>query len=235
MVLVFILCTIVILLTLIVCIIILSNLRIELLHFEVSNMEQNKSEIVQNSNLNFKVDGKKNSEDDSKILKDYELKFSLYLFRKLKWISVCFNSERLKKVYKKIKWQSIDFKKMEQDLKLEDFNIVKKLQPELSYLYLESKIGVEDAIATSFFAAMISIMISTLLPHIVKKYEKNKYHYKIVPLYINKNVYEIKFDCIIEIKMVHIINILYYFLKKRRGESHEQRASNRRSYGYSHE
>ena len=80
MVLVFILCTIVILLTWIVCIIILSNLRIELLHFEVSNMEQNKSEIVQNSNLNFKVDGKKNSEDDSKILKDYELKFSLYLF-----------------------------------------------------------------------------------------------------------------------------------------------------------
>lgn len=209
MVLVFILCVTVILVTLLICMIILSTIKLELRHFEASNMR--------------------------KISKDYQLKISFNLFGKLKWIGICFNNKKIEKLSHKIKWKSIDFKKMEQNVETEDLKQVKKLQPKLSYFHLESKLGVEDAIATSFLVAIVSVIISVLLPHIVKKYEENKYHYKIVPLYVNKNVYEIKFDCIIEIKMVHIINILYYFLKKRRGESHEQRASNRRSYGYSYE
>ena len=59
--------------------------------------------------------------------------------------------------------------------------------------------------------------------------------YKIEPLYLNHNIYEIKLNCIFEIKMVHIINMIYYFIKKRRGENHEQRTSDRRAYGYSYE
>lgn len=209
MVLVFILCITVILITLLICMIILSTIKLELRHFEASNMR--------------------------KISKDYQLKISFNLFGKLKWIGIRFNNKKIEKLSHKIKWKSIDFKKMEQNFEIEDLKQLEKLQPNLSYFHLESKIGTEDAIITSFLVAIISVIISVLLPHIVKKYEENKYHYKIVPLYVNKNVYEIKFDCIIEIKMVHIINILYYFLKKRRGENHEQRASNRRSYGYSYE
>lgn len=235
MVLVFILCIIVILITLLICMIILSTIKIEFRHFKASNMREDARKILQNADLDSKINEKAKTEANSKISKDYQLKISFNLFGKLKWIGICLNNKKIEKISNKMKWQSIDLEKMEQNFEPEDLKQVKKLQPELSYFYLESKIGVEDVIATSFLVTIISSIISILLPHMVKKYEKDKYHYKIVPLYINKNVYEIKFDCIIEMKMVHIINILYYFLKKRRGENHEQRASNRRSYGYSYE
>ena len=233
MVLVFVLCTTVLIITLLICMIILSTIKIELRHFEASNMRENRSKHVQN--LNSEINEIVRTESNATVSKAYKLKISLNLFGKLKWIEVRLNDQKIEKLSHKMKWKSIDFKKMEQNFDIEDLKQVKKLQPKLSYFYLESKIGVENVIFTSFLVTMISIIISMLLPHMVKKYGENKYHYKIVPLYVNKNVYQIKFDCIIEIKMVHIINILYYFFKKRRGENYEQRASNRRTYGYSHE
>lgn len=235
MVLVFILCITVILITLLIGVIVLSTIKIELRHFEASNMGEEKIKFSEGFSSNLKINEKMNTDANSKISKNYKLKISFNLLGKLRWIGICLNSKKIEKLSRKIKWKSIDFKKMEQSFEIEDLKQVKKLQPKLSYFHLESKLGLEDAIATSFLVAIISVFISILLPHVVKKYEENKYHYKIVPLYVNKNVYEIKFDCIIEIKMVHIINILYYFFKKRRGENHEQRASNRRSYGYSYE
>lgn len=231
MVLVFILCIIVILTSLLICMLILSTIRVELRHFEASNMANQEETSYNGPNVNTD----KTIKISSQILKDYQFRISLVLFDNLKWLWINLNNKRIKKISSKIKWKNIDFKKMEQDLKTEDIKQIKKLQPKLAYLNFESKIGIEDVVITSFLVAIISMFISMILPYVIKKYEKNKYHYKIVPLYLNKNIYEIKFDGIIEIKMVHIINILYYFLKKRRGENHEQRASNRRSYGYSYE
>ena len=233
MVLVFIFCGIVIAITLLICMIILSTLKIELCHFEASNMDNNKEISYSDSYTNKKENSKKHR--SMQVSENYQLKISLCLMNKVKWIGVHLNNRKIEKMSRKIKWQKIDFKKMERDFKIEDLKQLKKVKPNVSYFHLESKVGVEDVIITSFLVATISTMISVILPHVVDKYEKNKYHYKIVPLYINKNVYEIKFDGIIEIKMVHIINILYYFLKKRREKNHEQRASNRRAYGYSYE
>jgi len=173
---------------------------------------------------------------DTTISKKYELFISLYLFNKIKWISIRLNDKRIQNMYHKMKLEKIDIKKLEQDFKLEDLKELKCLKPKISYLDLNLKIGVEDVVLTSFIIFILSTVISIILPYTIKKYEKSKYHYEIMPLYLQKNVYEIKFDCIIEIKMVHIINIIYnVFLKKRRVDSHEQRASNRRSYGYSYE
>lgn len=233
MVLVFIFCSIIIVITLLICMIILSTLKIELRHFEASNIANRKETCCNQSCAN--ADEAKTINLSSQILGDYQFKISLVLFDKLKWLWINLNNKKIKKISSKIKWKNIDFKRMEQDFKTEDIEQIKKLQPNLTYLNLESRIGLEDVMITSFLVGIIGALISFILPHLVKKYEKNKYHYKIVPLYLNKNIYEIKFDGIIEIKMVHIINILYYFLKKRRGENHEQRASNRRSYGYSYE
>ena len=213
MVLVFILCFIVILVTLLICMIILSTLQLELKHFIISNIGNPRK----------------------KVLTGYQLKISLKLFGKVKWIGICLNRQKIKKIKDKIEWQKVDLKRMEQDLSLEDIKQIKNLRPKLSYLNMEGKIGVEDAIITSFIVGIVSSIIGMLLPHVITKYEKDQYYYKIVPLYWNKNMYEIKFDGIIEMKMVHIINILCYFLKKRRRENYEQRTSNRRTYGYSYE
>ena len=65
--------------------------------------------------------------------------------------------------------------------------------------------------------------------------KKEHYNYTIEPIYQNKNIYKIQFNCIIQVKMVHIINVIYIFLKKGRSDLNERTTSNRRSYGYSYE
>lgn len=214
MVLVFILFAIVAIITLLICMILLSTFRININHFGLTNIKDKQKNIA----------------------KKYQIVISLYLFNKIKWISIRTNDKKIRKMNSKINLEKIDLKKLKGDFEIEDLKQIKKLNPKISYLDLSLKIGVEDAVLTSYIIFLISTIISVILSHTIKKYEKDKYKYIILPLYINKNVYEIKFDCIIEIKMVHIINIIYYFLKKRRGRKYEQqRTSNRRSYGYSYE
>lgn len=213
MVLVFILCTIIAIIALLICMILLSTLKLEIKNFELSNMKQT----------------------EGKISKQYQFIISLYLFNKIKWISIHLNDKRMRRMYTKMQLEKIDMKKIEKDFKIEDLKYIRQLQPQITYLNFNIKIGVEDVILTSFIICILSTIISITLPHMIKKYQKDKYQYKVVPLYINKNVYEIKIDCIIETKLVHIINIIYIFIKKRREKKNEQRTSNRRSYGYSYE
>lgn len=68
----------------------------------------------------------------------------------------------------------------------------------------------------------------------INKIEKN-YKYQITPIFQNKNLYKINLNCIIQLKMVHIINVIYIFSKKGRSDKNERTASNRKSYGYSYE
>ena len=111
---------------------------------------------------------------------------------------------------------------------------IKNLKLELMYLNVKVKIGLEDVILTSSLVFIISTAISILLPHIIKTYNSGNYIYEILPLYVNKNSYYIKLHCIIQLKIVHIINIIYIYLKKGRSDKYE-RASNRRSYEHSYE
>lgn len=213
MVLVFIICAVFIILILAIFMIMLSTVHFKVVDFKLSNI----SKIV-TSSQNQK----------------YEIEISLYLFNKIKWIWFRLNDNRIRKMYKKMSLEKIDIKKLEQDFKLEDLKELKELQPKVSAFQLEVNLGTEDAILTSFLIFGISTIISIILSYTIKEYKKNKYQYKIKPLYINQNIYEVKLNCIIEVKMVHIINIIYIFIKKRRVDKNE-RTSNRRSYGYSYE
>ena len=213
MVLVFILCTIVILVALLAFIFILSTLKIQIKNLEITNIK----------------------ETEMRIFPNYEFKISLYLFGKIKWFSIKIDNKKLKNKYKKMILDTISLKQLGQDFKRQDLKYIKTLKPKISHLNLKAKLGTEDAVLTSFIVFAISTIISILLPYRIKKYDKDKYYYQILPLYINKNAYEIKLDCIIEVKMVHIINIIYVLSNKRRVDKNGQRASNRRSYGYSYE
>lgn len=204
---------------LIFLLIIVSMLVFSTIHFEVQNFELSNIE---------KEDNKKKVNDN------YELMISFYLFNKVKWISFHLNDKKMRKIYSKMQLEKIDIRTFEKDFKLKDLKELSKLNAKLSYFNLKMKLGTEDAILTSFIVCFISSFISLLLPHVIKKYQKNQYDYMIQPLYLYKNLYEIKFNCIIEVKIVHIINISYIFWKKRRVDKNE-RTSNRRSYGYSYE
>ncbi len=230
MVLVFIMLAILITVLILSILIILSTLNIEIKDFEVASKQIREE---QNS--------------------DYAVIISLYLGNKIKWISVHLNSKRMRKMYSKMQLEKIDIKKLEKDFSLQDLKIIKKLKPKISYLNLKAKIGLESPVPTAFLVSTISSIIAIILPHFaiktnlksnihkktkakVNTYPNNKqYYYEIIPIYQNKNLYKIQFNCIIQVKMVHIIDVIYIFLRKERSIKNERTTSNRRAYGYSYE
>ncbi len=185
--------------------------------------------------------------------KHYKIEISLKAFKYIKWIKISLTEEKVKKILEK-PLVKIDFKKLEKDFKLEDIKVLKKLVPELTNLDLNLELGLENPIITAFSVMGIASTISIILPCIIEKKDKfkyanisnnnmmrklelssRKYKYNIIPLFQNKNLYKINLNCIIQLKMVHIINVIYIFLKKGRSDNNERTASNRKSYGYSYE
>ena len=85
---------------------------------------------------------------------------------------------------------------------------------------------------TAYIIGGISIIISNIIPHIINVRDISKYYYKLNPLYINRNIYKINLNCIIDAKLVHIIYAIYLI---RKGDDINERTSNRKSYEYSYE
>lgn len=175
-----------------------------------------------------------NTED--KIKYNYEIYFELYFFNKIKTLSIKVDKERLNKVNVKQKIENMNFKRIQKDLpsKEDTKKIMKKLNIEIEQLGLKVEIGTVDVIITSAIVAILATIIGIGVARVVKKYEKEKYNYEIYPIYQNKNLIKVNLNCIIKVKVVHIISIIYLLLKKRRVEKYE-RTSNRRAYDYSYE
>ena len=166
----------------------------------------------------------------------YAIIFSIYFANKINYICFNLNSKRAKKIYSKVQLEKIDLKKFKKVFKLSDLKELTKLHLKILDLNLDMNIGTKSPLVTSFLVVTISNAISLLLPHLVNNLKDNRYFYNIKPLYYNKELYKINLDCIIEIKMVHIINVIYYiFLKKGRRKNERSTTSNRKSYAYSHE
>lgn len=210
MILVLIFLGILVLLVTIITLIIASTLHIQIKNLSVSNMEP------KNTN-------------------EYAIIFSLYLGNKIKWIWFRLNDKKVRKMYSKMQLEKLDFKKFRKDFKVKDLKELPKLQPKISYLNLDANLGVISPVTTSFLVATIASIISIALPYLAKNLKKERYIYNIKPLYYNKNLYKINLNCIIEIKMVHIINIIFILIKKGKKKNEQSTTSNRKPYAYSYE
>ena len=210
MILVLIFLGILVLLVTIITLIIASTLHIQIKNLSVSNMEP------KNTN-------------------EYAIIFSLYLGNKIKWIWFRLNDKKVRKMYSKMQLEKLDFKKFRKDFKVKNLKELPKLQPKISYLNLDANLGFISPITTSFLVATIASIISIALPYLAKNLKKERYIYNIKPLYYNKNLYKINLNCIIEIKMVHIINIIFILIKKGRKKNEQSTTSNRKPYAYSYE
>ena len=210
MILVLIFLGILVLLVTIITLTIASTLHIQIKNLSVSNMEP------KNTN-------------------EYAIIFSLYLGNKIKWIWFRLNDKKVRKMYSKMQLEKLDFKKFRKDFKVKDLKELPKLQPKISYLNLDANLGVISPVTTSFLVATIASIISIALPYLAKNLKKERYIYNIKPLYYNKNLYKINLNCIIEIKMVHIINIIFILIKKGRKKNEQSTTSNRKPYAYSYE
>ena len=148
--------------------------------------------------------------------KKYIIKMSLYLFNKIKWISLKLNNDKLKNISKKLHLEKVDLKKIERDFKISDLKEIANIKPKVSYLELEMKIGIEDVILTSYIIPTICTILAIVLPYIIIK-DKEKYiKYYVLPIYNCKNEYDIKADIILEIKIINILISTYKILITRK-------------------
>ena len=236
MILVFILLGIIAFVLLLAFIILSSTLKIEIKDLNLSNMKGKKA--------------------------NYVIKISLNVFKNVKWLWVSLNSKKVEKIISKI--PEIDIKKIESDFKLEDIKVLGKLHTKISKFKLNADIGLENPILTAFLVTFLCSSISIAIPLInAKSYMKNaspskrlnkfynskklnklrnsrklnekNYEYSIKPIYNNQNLYKIELNCIIELKIVHIINVIYILIKKGKSDKNERTASNRKPYAYSNE
>ena len=128
--------------------------------------------------------------------------------------------------------EKIDFAKVRKKIPInkETLKVIKGLKLKIEKLDLVINIGIDDAALVSYIVATISGIISIVLPYLIRIEDINKCKYRIIPIY-NQNTFNLYLDSIINLKIVHIIYVIYNLVKKGRDEKNE-RTSNRRSYAY---
>lgn len=180
--------------------------------------------------INFKF----SSQTKRHINKDYKVIIKLCILKKIPILKVNITKTKLEKMKIKEKIKNIDFKIIQNKNKFDKNAIkaIKKSNININKINLNLEIGTENATLTSVIVPAISTILAILLS---KKIENPKNQLFIIqPVYINQNLINIVFSGIFEMKMIHIINIIY-ILNRKKGVNKHERTSNRRSYDYSYE
>lgn len=180
----------------------------------------------------------KNLVIDSTNKKDNNINLYIRLkfLNKLTYLKIEFNKERIgkfknldKRILERI--NEIQNKLMtnrKEILNIDAIRALRHLNIEIDNLKLNLKIGLADSFLTSITVGIISILTSLLIARNTKEYS-NKY-YSIMPEYNETPLIKIKLNCIINIKMIHIINVIYMLSKKKRSGEYNERTSDRRAY-----
>ncbi len=209
MILVLFLLAIIIVITVLVILVINSSIQLNVKKLEIGNLNKEKN--------------------------NYKIELLLKVFDRFTVYKTVIEKERMQEIY-----DSKIFKKLhiKQDLKneirfrkQEFLELLKTIQIEIVKLNLKINIGLEDAPITALAVGVLSSIISIILPFLLKPTNLKHCKYFIMPLYMQRNLYNIKLKGIIKLKLVHIIYVIYILVKKRRDE--DERASNRRTYDYS--
>ena len=180
------------------------------------------------------------SQNKEHISDKYKIITKIKIFGNIPIIKFTLNKIKVRKI-QKLRKMNEKVKQLERDiLKNEnkfDKKIMKGLKEFSKGIYVENlevevKLGTENAFLTSMLVAFFSSILALPFSRIYVK-EKNIV-YKIEPVYGNENSIKIEISGIFQIKLIHIINIIYV-LNKKGGRKNHERTSNRRSYDYSYE
>lgn len=176
----------------------------------------------------------------SKKISQYKIIIRLKLFNKLTWIKIKITKEQIAKAISNKLVKRIMLKRMEKfkenkNIEVKKLKVLKKLNINIDKLKLYIKIDTPSTTATTTITTLIATVISIFLAKTASTNNMNNYKYKIQPTFYMQNLLKICIDCIISLKMVHIINIIYILKKKRSVNKYDKRTSNRRAYAYSNE
>ena len=192
------------------------------------------SSTIQIKITNLILENKK-ERDVKRINNSYKIKIGIYFFNKIPILWINLNSKKIKKISSSKSLPKVDFQKLKnkENINKKIVNLIKNKQIKVKNIKLNVNIGTIDAILTSYLVAVIASVIGIILPHITEKNNINTCYFIVNPKYQNKNEYNIKFEGIIYIKIVHIIFSMLNFVRK--GSNENERTSNRRAYAYSNE
>jgi len=164
--------------------------------------------------------------DSYKKVKELKYLVSIKIFNKINIISFKITNDKIGKNNKIINKGYRDILRI-----LKDIFSTNKIK--IEKLKLNLKLGTEDSMITSYLIAIISTVISIFIARQVDDFSNDKYEYQIIPLYTDKNILKLSINCIISIKLVHIIYMVYVLMRKD-GEKYG-RTSNRRTYDNGYE
>lgn len=162
-----------------------------------------------------------------KITPRYVINISAKLLNKFKWIGIDLDKGKIKKITKKIHLEKIDIKKLERNLKISDIREIINIKPKISSLNLHVNVGLEDVILTTYLVTAISTIIAIILPYITKKNSENNVNYKVFPIYNNQNVYYLKIDTVLEIKVMNLLSSLFKIYKDNKYNEKVKKVSRR--------
>ena len=172
--------------------------------------------------------------EERHLQEDYDVEVKLYVLKFLRILKINITKEKLEKLKLENKIKKLEKKLILKDVKFDInvFDVLKNLKIIFEELNLKVEIGTENSALTSIIFGIVSGIIPFVLRNQIKNIEKQKIDIK--PIYLNQNLLNIELNCIFNIKMIHIIYVMYILNKKRRDEKYV-RTSNRRSYDYSYE
>jgi len=157
---------------------------------------------------------------------DFKCRLGLYFLGKIKWLSINLNNKKLKNINNKENINKfIKIKNSQENSKLINKKYIKCLikNIKIDKLNLKMCVDAKNVILTSYLVAIISIIISYIIKNNAKKVNKKYHTFQVLPIYKNQNYIYVKLNCIISIKVVHIINMI-----KLMGGNKNERTSNRR-------
>lgn len=179
--------------------------------------------------INFKF----SSQNSRHINTDYKIIIKLLILRKIPILKINITKNKLEKLRLKEKVNQIDWQRVQsEEFDKNILKAIKQLKLGIKNISLNVELGTENASLTSIIVPAISTAISIWLGRKMKNYENQIFI--IQPIYRNQNLINILISGIFELKMNHIISMIY-MLNQKEGVKNYERTSNRRAYDYSYE
>ena len=210
--------------TVFMMLIIISKIEVNIKKFHISKNVNNNI----NKNVNKKINNNGNNWKNRRTFLKTSLKIGNF-----QWLCINLDKSKLAKIQEKLKEQEEKNKqikekinrKIKNDLKLIIKNKrlrkeLKDIKPQLKRFKANIQISTKDYIITSYLVAIISIVISNIVPHLVNEKQKREtkeiiknINYKINPMYINQNYYDIRLSMIIDVSIFKILKFLIALVK----------------------
>lgn len=141
---------------------------------------------------------------------EYKCKIGVYFLNKIKLFSLQLDKNKAKKIMEKkfFKEKIKKSKKMPKDKKKLQNKIIKHIikKVQIKTLNLKLYIDTESAILTSYIVGIISTIIPNIICNNIKNFNNKDYKFEVLPVYKNQNYLYVKLNCIISIKVVHIMH-----------------------------